>query len=67
MPLIRSTSNVARSQNIREMIDAGHPPKQAEAAAYRNQAQADATVHHAPTTQHVRHGRITTTRKGRNG
>lgn len=40
MPLIRSAGNKARSANIREMIRAGHPPKQAAAAAYRNQRQA---------------------------
>jgi hypothetical protein len=37
MPLIKSSSNEARSQNIREMIRAGHPPKVAAAASYRNQ------------------------------
>ena len=40
MPLIKSHSNKAREQNIREMIAAGHSPKQAEAAAYRIQREA---------------------------
>lgn len=37
MPLLKSGLDSARETNIREMIDAGHPPKQAEAAAYSNQ------------------------------
>lgn len=39
MPLIKSASNAARSENIHEMIKAGHPPAQAKAAAYRNQRE----------------------------
>lgn len=42
MPLKRGTSNATRSENIREIIDAGHPPAQAEAAAYREQREARA-------------------------
>jgi len=34
MPLIKSPSDKARSSNIREMVKAGHPQKQAIAAAY---------------------------------
>jgi ribosomal protein L12E/L44/L45/RPP1/RPP2 len=37
MPLKRSPSDKARSENIREMIDAGHDPAQAVAAAYSQQ------------------------------
>jgi hypothetical protein len=37
MPLIKSGSKAARQTNIKEMIAAGHPPKQAVAAAYSNQ------------------------------
>ncbi len=37
MPLIKSASNAARSENIHEMIKSGYPPKQAAAAAYANQ------------------------------
>jgi hypothetical protein len=40
MPLIKSSSDKARSENIAEMIKAGHDPKQAEAAAYRQQREA---------------------------
>jgi len=40
MPLEKSRSNAARSRNIREMVRAGHPVKQAVAAAYRNQRRA---------------------------
>lgn len=45
MPLIKSASNAARSENIKEMIESGHPPKQAEAAAYHNQREAERHTH----------------------
>ena len=45
MPLEKSSSNAARSRNIAEMIKAGHPAKQAEAAAYRNQRQQRSKTH----------------------
>lgn len=34
MPLTKSTSKQALKHNIREMVKAGHPVKQAVAAAY---------------------------------
>lgn len=37
MPLKAGSSNETRSQNIREMVRAGHPIKQAVAASYRQQ------------------------------
>ena len=37
MPLSKGSSNKAREKNVREMIQSGHDPKQAEAAAYREQ------------------------------
>jgi len=37
MPLIKSSSNEARSENIREMMHSGHPQDQAIAAAYSQQ------------------------------
>lgn len=37
MPLKSGCGNATRSQNIREMVRAGHPQKQAVAAAYRQQ------------------------------
>jgi len=37
MPLKKGSSTKTREENIREMIRAGHPPKQAVAAAYRKQ------------------------------
>ncbi len=43
MPLIKSSSDKARSENIAEMIRSGHPPKQAMAAAYANQREAKRT------------------------
>ena len=39
MPLQRGTSNTTRSANIREMVRAGYPRRQAAAAAYRQQRQ----------------------------
>ena len=40
MPLIKSAGDKARSSNIREMVKAGHPQKQAIAAAYNVQREA---------------------------
>jgi hypothetical protein len=40
MPLIKSSTDKTRSKNIEEMIKAGHPAKQAEAAAYQIQREA---------------------------
>ncbi len=40
MPLIKSTSNKARSKNIATEIRAGKPPKQAAAIAYSMQREA---------------------------
>lgn len=39
MPLKRGSSDATRSENIREMIRAGHPRDQAAAAAYRQQRE----------------------------
>jgi hypothetical protein len=36
MPLKSGSSDEVISANIREMVQAGHPQKQAQAAAYRN-------------------------------
>lgn len=40
MPLVKSSSNKARSENIKREIAAGKPPKQAEAIAYSVQREA---------------------------
>lgn len=45
MPLIHSASKEARQENIREMIHSGHPVKQAVAAAYENQRDAERHTH----------------------
>ena len=37
MPLAKGSSNATRSSNIAEMVRAGHPQKQAVAAAYSQQ------------------------------
>lgn len=42
MPLKKSPSNPARSLNIKTDIEAGKPPKQAEAIAYSVQRKAKA-------------------------
>lgn len=42
MPLIKSASNQARSDNIRELIHSGYNPKQASAIAYSNQRRSRA-------------------------
>lgn len=58
MPLIKSTSDKARSENIAEMIKSGHDPKQAEAAAYSNQREAERHTHksrNAEREQHDKH------------
>jgi hypothetical protein len=39
MPLRAGRSADTRNKNIREMINSGHPPKQAVAAAYRKQRE----------------------------
>jgi len=39
MPLKHGKSNATRAMNIHEMIQAGHDPKQAVAAAYRMQRE----------------------------
>jgi len=42
MPLVKSASEKAVSRNIREMVKAGHPHKQAVAAALDTQRRAKA-------------------------
>lgn len=39
MPLEKGTSRKAFSHNVREMVAAGHPQKQAVAAAYREKRE----------------------------
>lgn len=58
MPLIKSASNEARQENIKEMIDSGHPVKQAVAAAYHNQREAQRHTYEerqAPLHEHERY------------
>lgn len=42
MPLKKSASQAAFKSNVREMVKAGHPVKQAVAAAYSTQRKAKA-------------------------
>lgn len=44
MPLTKKCGTAARAQNIAEMQRAGHPPKQAMAAAYETQRKAGCHV-----------------------
>jgi hypothetical protein len=39
MPLKKGKTKAAFQQNVREMVKAGHPQKQALAAAYRQQRE----------------------------
>lgn len=58
MPLIKSASDAARSENIAEMIRAGHPRDQAIAASYHNQREAQRHTHEerqAPMHEHELH------------
>ena len=57
MPLIKSPTNEARNENIHEMIRAGHPPKQAVAAAYANQREAERHTHHERQAERHDHER----------
>lgn len=49
MPLTKSTSKAAFSNNIKEMIASGHPQKQAVAAAYATKRSA---AHKAAKSDH---------------
>lgn len=40
MPLKKGSSDKTREENIKEMIEAGHPAKQAVAAGYNQQRHA---------------------------
>jgi uncharacterized protein len=42
VPLKKGTSKATRETNIKELIGAGHPPKQAVAAAYDQQRRSAA-------------------------
>jgi ribosomal protein L12E/L44/L45/RPP1/RPP2 len=57
MPLIKSASDEARSENIGELINSGYKPKQAAAIAYSNQREAQRHDHdhrEAPKHEHER-------------
>lgn len=55
MPLIKSPSNQARQENIKEMIHAGHPVNQAVAASYHNQREAERHTHDARQMERHEH------------
>jgi hypothetical protein len=52
MPLRAGKSRAVMSSNIREMVKAGHPVKQAVAAAYRKAGKYRKTVHHPRKLSH---------------
>lgn len=57
MPLIQSTSDKSRQENIKTEIDAGRPVKQAVAIGYANQREAQRHTHserQAPLVEHER-------------
>ncbi len=45
MPLEHGKSRTIFSHNVREMVNAGYPVKQAVAAAYREKCASDSAVH----------------------
>lgn len=49
MPLIRSPGHKAFAKNVSEMVKAGHPQKQALAAAYQMQRSAAGKTKHEPS------------------
>jgi hypothetical protein len=51
MPLIKSTSKKALSENIGKEINAGKPPKQAAAIAYSEQRAASHSKHSASRSE----------------
>ena len=58
MPLIKSPSDSARSENIREMIKSGHPANVAVAASYAKQREAQRHTHverQTPMHEHEMH------------
>lgn len=58
MPLIKSSSDEARQENIKEMIASGHPVKQAVAASYHNQREAERDTHHERNAERHKHERL---------
>lgn len=60
MPLVKSASNEARSENIKELMSSNpnRPLKQAIAIAYHNQREAQRHTHEereAPRHEHEKH------------
>lgn len=49
MPLLKGRSDAVISENIREMVHAGHPQKQAIAASYRMAGRGRKKKKKAPT------------------
>lgn len=64
MPLVKSPSNAARSENIRREMDAGKPQNQAVAIGYSVQRQAAGGNKGRATQQH-RRGTMTSGKKAR--
>lgn len=56
MPLQHGASKATRNENIAEMVQAGHNPRQAVAAAYRQQRDDIAKYAHHPPSEEAAHG-----------
>lgn len=57
MPLIKSSSDKARQDNIETEIDAGRPIKQAVAIGYANQRDAERHTHEERQSERYEHER----------
>jgi len=58
MPLIKSSSKKAFSENVSELVHSGYPQKQSVAIAYSNQREAQRHNHaerEAPKHAHEKH------------
>lgn len=64
MPLVKSPSDVARSENIKREMDAGKPQDQAVAIGYSEQRRAAAAAKGRATQAHAR-GQISSGERAR--
>jgi len=62
MPLKHGKSKAVFQENVREMIQAGHPQKQALAAAYRQQRESPRRPGNHPYRHGLREPKVRTSR-----